>query len=379
LREPFHFLCKQEPAAQWLPFEVNLSWETLLEEVAFGTLIGYVCAMKRRSRTAPPQEQTTRIHLLVFPHSTPIVPIGLFDILRKSNQIALSMGAERVLEVSLIAVSEKPTVEVAGPLLIPCRYTIRNAPPADWVVVSPMDPEVLDDHSRNQQSVDYLRQCFHQGSDVAAICTGAFLLAQTGLLDGRQAATHWAFQEQFHQRFPNVELRSQEIVMDVGRLVTTGGATSFLNFALYLIERLFGSEVARACSRMFLIDERKAPQGSYAIFSGQKHHGDQGILKAQELMERTVAESLSVEDIASRVSMTRRTFLRRFKQATGGTPSEYLQRTRIEAAKRKLEGTRALIAEIATQVGYEDLTAFRKLFQKHTGLTPTDYRKRYGE
>jgi transcriptional regulator GlxA family with amidase domain len=210
------------------------------------------------------------------------------------------------------------------------------------------------------------------------VCTGAFALAETGLLDGRQAATHWAFQDLFRTRYPRVDLRPQEILVDAGRLLTTGGATSFLNFALYLIERLYGSEAARASARMFLIDERKAPQGAYAIFSGQKQHGDPEVLKAQQLIEHTVTDAPTLEAIAARVSMTRRTFIRRFKAATGSTPLEYLQRVRIEAAKRQLEATRENVVQVAARVGYEDLSAFRRLFRRHTGLTPTDYRRRYG-
>jgi transcriptional regulator GlxA family with amidase domain len=325
------------------------------------------------------RETPARIQILVFPNSTPIVPVGLMDLLRKASQLARAMGATREIDVSFVAAAARRNVKAAGDLALRCHYTLADAPRADVVVVSPLDPEVLDTHSRSADTKRFLLKAFRRGADVASVCTGAFALAETGLLDGKRAATHWAFQDLFRQRYPRVRLSPNDILVDTGRVSSTGGATSFLNFALYLIERLYGQEIARAASRMFLIDENKAPQGAYAIFSGQKSHGDDAILKAQELIESTVDQAPAVVDIAARVSMSRRTFIRRFKAATGSTPRDYQQRARTEAAKRLLEGTKKPVAEVAVRVGYEDISAFRRLFQRHTGLTPTDYRRRYGE
>lgn len=330
-------------------------------------------------RASAQSRRPVLVQVLVFPASTPIVPVGLMDLLRKATQLAASLGSRKRIDVALVAASHRNVVVAAGDLPIRCRHTLTDAPRADLVVASPVDPEVLDSLSRQPETVRFLKRAYARGSDLASVCTGAFTLAETGLLDGRAAATHWAFQDLFRARYPRVDLRAQEILVDAGRLLTTGGATSFLNFALYLIERVFGQELARGASRMFLIDERKAPQGAYAIFAGQRQHGDAEILRAQELIERTVAQALSVEEIAGRVSMTRRTFIRRFKAATGSTPRDYLQRARIEAAKRRLEGSRERVGEVAAGVGYEDLAAFRRIFLRHTGLTPTDYRRRYGE
>jgi transcriptional regulator GlxA family with amidase domain len=350
--------------------------------MANATFYGYVRAMPRSTPSRAPRSSSGRarpvaVQILVFPKSTPIVPVGLMDLFRKASGIAASLGATRTIDVALVAASQRRAVTAACDLAIQCRHTLLDAPRADFVVVSPFDPEVLDDLSRDRDTLRFLKRAYARGADLASVCTGAFALAETGLLDGRQAATHWAFQDLFRARYPKVDLRPQEILVDAGRLLTTGGATSFLSFTLYLVERLYGAEAMRASARMFLIDERKPPQGAYAIFSGQKHHGDRDILKAQELIERTVSEALTIEDIAARVAMTRRTFIRRFKSATGGTPREYLQRARVEAAKRRLEAVRESVAEVATHVGYEDLAAFRRLFLRHTGLTPTDYRRRY--
>jgi transcriptional regulator GlxA family with amidase domain len=180
------------------------------------------------------------------------------------------------------------------------------------------------------------------------------------------------------ERHPRIRLQPQAVLVDQGRVVTAGGATSFINLALFLVERLLGPPVARAASRMFLIDPNKSPQGAYAMFSTQKAHGDDGVLRAQELIEAEVARVPPVDALAKRVGMSPRTFVRRFHGATGNTPREYIQRVRIEAAKRLLEDGQQSVGEIARRVGYGDVVAFRKLFVRNTGLGPADYRARYG-
>jgi len=226
--------------------------------------------------------------------------------------------------------------------------------------------------------VPWLRRMSLAGADVASACTGAFLVAEAGLLDGKSATTHWAFQQQFRERYPRVRLEPQAIVVDQGRVITAGGATSFLSLSLYLVERFLGVEVARAASKMFLVDVNKSPQGAYAIFGTQKAHGDEGILKAQNAIESELTHWLSVEDLARRVAMSRRNFVRRFKSATGNAPREYMQRVRVEAAKRALENTTGSVSAIAGDLGYEDVVAFRRLFIRWAGLTPAEYRARYG-
>jgi transcriptional regulator GlxA family with amidase domain len=269
-------------------------------------------------------------------------------------------------------------VRAAGGLALTCDATLRTAGPADLVVVPALEPDVDEHLALNQAVVPWLRRAFHAGADVASACTGAFALAEAGLLDGRAATTHWAFQELLARRHPRIRMQPQAILVDQGRVLTAGGATSFINLTLFLVERLLGPEVARAASRMFLIDPNKSPQGAYAMFSSQKSHGDDGVLRAQELIEKEVERVPPVEALARRVAMSPRTFVRRFHGATGNTPREYIQRVRIEAAKRLLEGGQHSVGEVARRVGYGDVVGFRKLFVRSTGLTPVDYRARYG-
>ncbi len=321
-----------------------------------------------------------RVHVLALDDCTTLVPVGLIDLLRKSVDLAAAVPGPRPRAVAfkLVAAGARPSVTGAGGLTVRCDATLRDAGRADLVVVPALDPDVIEHLARNRAVVPWLRRAYRAGADVASACTGAFLLGEAGLLDGRTATTHWAFQGLLAARYPQLRLAPQAIVVDQGRVVTAGGATAFINLALFLVERILGPEVARAASRMFLIDPNKAAQGAYAIFSTQKAHGDEGILRAQALIEDELGRAPGVEELAREVAMSRRTFVRRFRRATGNTPRDYIQRVRIEAAKRALEAGEETIAGIARRVGYGDAVAFRKLFGRLTGLTPAAYRARYG-
>lgn len=344
--------------------------------------MGVRTAMRARTRkpTSSRVRRPIRVQVLALADCTPLPAIGVPDLLRKAIELTamLPIPAPPPIEVSLVAVGSKARVVAAGGLEIRCDTTTSEAEPADVVVVSALDPDVLVRMEKNRAAIPFVQRAFAAGADVMSLCTGAFLLAEAGLLDGREAATHWAFQPLFEARYPKVRVVPQAVIVDHGRIVTAGGATSFLNLTLLLIERLMGEEVARAASKMFLVDPNKAPQGAYAIFASQKSHSDTGVLKAQQRIERELASTPSVEALAREAGTSVRTFARRFRQATGNSPHQYVQRVRIDAAKRALESGELAIATVAERVGYGDPVAFRKLFVQHTGLTPTDYRARYG-
>lgn len=321
-----------------------------------------------------------RVQVLVLRDCTPIVPVGIVDLLRKTVELAATIPSRTPrprLELSLISGTRATRVRAAGGVRLICDHTIEDARHADLIVVPAMDPDVIDRLTKNGAVVSFLERAYRRGADVASACTGAFLVAEAGLLEGRSAATHWAFQPLFAARYPRVRVVPEAVVVDSGRVVTAGGATSFLNLTLFLVERFFGADVARAASKMFLIDANKAPQSAYAMFSSQRQHDDEAIKRVQESIESAPGEA-HVEGLAKSAAMSVRTFARRFSRATGNNAREYIQRVRIEAAKRALEQSREPVAAIASRVGYADAVAFRKVFARITGLTPSDYRDRYG-
>ena len=224
---------------------------------------------------------------------------------------------------------------------------------------------------------EWLKKCYKNGADLASVCTGAFTLAATGLLDGKTATTHWGAAQVFKKTFPKIHLRTDLMITDEGRLFCGGGMTADLNLSLYLINKYCGREVALQCSRCTLIDLDRLSQSPFSIFIPEKNHQDSKILKTQEWIETNFNHSLSIETLAKKSGMSPRNFNRRFKAATGETVVKYLQLVRIEAAKKQLEDGRRSFDEISFHVGYENVSFFRRIFKKGTGLSPAAYQKKF--
>ena len=231
----------------------------------------------------------------------------------------------------------------------------------------------------NKLMIDWIEQQYKNGAEIASLCTGAFILASSGLLDGRICSTHWAAADTFRTMFPNVNLQADKLITDENGIYTNGGAYSFLNLALYLVEKYYDRQTAIYCSKIFQIEVDRQCQSPFIIFTSQKSHGDEMIQQAQEYIESKVHEKLSVEDLSSRFAAGRRNFDRRFIKATGNTPGEYLQRVKIEAAKKAFETTRKTINEVMYEVGYSDVKGFRAVFRKITGMSPLEYRGKYNK
>ncbi|GAU83617.1 transcriptional regulator of AraC family [Bosea sp. BIWAKO-01] len=215
------------------------------------------------------------------------------------------------------------------------------------------------------------------GATLASNCGGAFVLAATGLLAGRPATTHWLFANAFRDRFPDVRLDPDKIVIEDGDIITAGGLMAWTDLGLRLVDRLFGPTVMIETGRFLLIDPAGREQRHYSSFSPRLTHGDEAILKVQHWLQAREARAVSVSEMAKVSAMEERTFLRRFKAATGLKPIEYAQHLRVGKARELLEFTRRSIDQIAWAVGYEDAAAFRKLFHRIVGLSPGDYRHRF--
>jgi transcriptional regulator GlxA family with amidase domain len=231
----------------------------------------------------------------------------------------------------------------------------------------------------NQQLTDWIEQQYKAGAEIASICTGAFILASTGLLDGKTCSTHWSVADHFRNMFPKVKLQADKLITDENGICTNGGAYSFLNLIIYLVEKYYDRQTAIFCSKVFQIEMDRQSQSAFTIFTGQKMHGDDMVKQAQLYIESHPYERISVEELSSRFAAGRRNFDRRFIKATGNTPVEYAQRVKIESAKKMLETSRKTINEVMYDVGYSDVKAFREVFRKITGMSPLEYRGRYNK
>lgn len=212
---------------------------------------------------------------------------------------------------------------------------------------------------------------------VASNCTGAFLLAEAGLLNGREATTHWGFGQQFRQRFPEVALRPEKLVTVDGPVACAGGGMAWWDLGVYLVEHFAGPEVARELARAFVIDIGRTSQAPYSVLQSRRYHSDSAILRVQDWVERHFREPLTLGSMAAEAGLSERTLFRRFRAATGDSPATYLQLVRIEHARQALAGSSDSLESIVRNVGYEDLSSFSRLFRKHTGMTPGAWRARF--
>lgn len=207
---------------------------------------------------------------------------------------------------------------------------------------------------------------------VASNCTGAFLL------DGRQATTHWGFSNQFRQRFPDVDLHPDKLITVDGHIACAGGGMAWWDLGVYLVERYAGTKVARELAKAFVIDAGRTSQAPYGALQARRYHSDAAILKLQDWLEAHYTRPVTLQALAALAGLTERSLIRRFKAATGDTPTSYLQILRIESARQHLENSRVAVEEVTRLVGYEDVSSFSRLFRKHTGLAPGSYRARFG-
>lgn len=243
-------------------------------------------------------------------------------------------------------------------------------------------PVTFKDHNyikQNRLLIDWIKQQYKKGAEIASLCSGAFMLASSGLLDGKNCSTHWVHANTFKAMFPEVNLQAEQLITDENGIYTNGGAYSFLNLLIYLVEKYYNRQTAIYCSKICQIEMDRNSQSPFAIFTGQKLHGDEMIKKAQAYIESKLDERISIEHLSSRFSTGRRNFDRRFIKATGNTPIEYAQRVKIESAKKALETTRKTVNEVMYDVGYSDVKAFREVFRKVTGMSPLEYRARYNK
>lgn len=320
-------------------------------------------------------------------HLTIIVPegennltsiAGTYKIFNRANEYWKKSGRKEIFKIDLAGISKK--VDFYGGLFTVNPNThIADISKTHLIVIPSLNHNYDNAVKENQLLIDWVEKQYRNGAEVAAICTGAFMLASSGLLDGKVCSTHWAAADSFRERFPNVHLQPDKLITDENGIYTNGGAFSFLNLILYLVEKYYDRQTAIFCSKVFQIDIDRQSQSAFTIFTGQKLHSDEMVKKAQAYIEKNLDEKISVEQLSSLFAVGRRNFDRRFIKATGNTPIEYLQRVKIEAAKKAFENSRKNVNEVMYEVGYSDVKAFREVFRKITGMSPFEYRARYNK
>ncbi|MDD2867880.1 GlxA family transcriptional regulator [Neomegalonema sp.] len=334
------------------------------------------------------------------PHGSPTGPPEIAILVYPGAQAAAVQGlTDLFLVADLLARERRETAPEAGPLLrvthlaraeegeepgaCGARRVFDTAPearrnPAPAVVILP--PSLGEPPTAETLGglMEHLARSHAAGSALASVCAGAFGLAETGLLDGRRATTHWIYAERFAARYPKIRVEAERLLIDDGDVITAGGLMSWTDLGLRLVERLLGSAAMRETARFLLVDPPGREQAPYSAFAPRLDHGDAAILGVQRWLRRPEAREADVAAMSARAGLETRTFLRRFRKATGLRPTEYRQRLRVEEARESLEATARPIAQIAHEVGYEDAGAFRRVFARMTGLAPGDYRKRFG-
>lgn len=322
--------------------------------------------------------KTKHVSILV-PHDA--VPASIIDpryMLTAVNQFLEAAGEDPVFRVQLVGLTREVSLN-QGCFTVHADALIGDVAHTDLVIVPALSGDISSTIERNRELLPWIVGQYEKGAEVASLCLGAFLLASTGLLKGHKCSTHWLFADQFREMFPDVELIDGNIISDEQGLYSSGGASSYWNLLLHLIEKYTNREMAIRAAKFFAIEIDRKSQSPFIMFNGQKKHDDTPIKEAQQYIEANVAEKISVEELAKQFAIGTRHFIRRFKKATNNSPLEYIQRVKIEAAKKQLETGRKSVNEVMYEVGYNDTKAFRSIFRKVTGLSPADYRSKYNK
>jgi transcriptional regulator GlxA family with amidase domain len=301
-----------------------------------------------------------------------------YRLFKTTNDFLTAAGKKRKFDVEYVGL-QKNIKANDGEYTVKTDKLLDEVQKTDLIFIPALYGNMRQAVMNNSTAIPWLQHMHKKGAEVASLCIGAFLLGATGLVNGKKCSTHWAYCNEFREMYPDVEVVDGAVVTEEGRIYSSGGAHSLWNLLLYLLEKYTDRHTAILASKYFAIDIDRNSQAAFAMFTGQKNHTDKEILKAQEYIEKNTHEKISIADLATITATGRRTFERRFKLATNNAVLEYIQRIKIEAAKRQLENSRKNITEVMYEVGYTDTKVFRDLFKKITGLTPIEYRNKYNK
>ena len=311
---------------------------------------------------------------LLLTHKYRLLSVAaVLDVFETVNNFYRLAGKEPFFNISLLyAGTEYRSFDKYNPV------SVHTSPRQDIILIPAFSTDnIRDTVQENSEFIPWLTRQYHTGTEIASFCTGAFLLAATGLLDGKKATTHIDASNAFLSIFPAVDLRADAVLTDDRGVYTSGGATSSFHLMLYLLRKYCNSEIVLRAAKVFAIDMDREQQSYFGTFAPDQSHGDKLVIMAQQRIEAAYQEAETIEDLIQDLPSSRRNVVRRFKQATGCTPIEYLQKTRIEAAKKLLEQTNQRMGEVMFNSGYNDPKAFRKVFRKTVGMTPSQYRVKF--
>jgi len=301
---------------------------------------------------------------------------GTYQMLSQVNDFCDNMGRPPAFEINLVGLS-KQSSQRNGLFTIKPDFLIDQVDRTDLIIIPAMFGTPEEVKELNKGFIPWLVKQHKQGAEIASYCIATFFLASTGLLNGKKCSTHWIHANAFRSLFPDVNLVDDRIMTETDGIYTSGGAYSFLNLVLYLVEKYTGREMAVLIAKTFTIDIDRKSQSPFTIFKGQKLHQDDLIRKAQDFIETNYQEKISVDQLATYLCMGRRNLERRFLKATSNTVAEYIQRVKMEAAKLSFESSQENVNEVMYKVGYNDNKAFRSTFKKITGLSPVQYRNKF--
>ena len=325
-----------------------------------------------------------RVCLLASAETSPSVLYGLFDVLSTVGAIYPEMTTgepgELLLDVKVVAATAEP-FRCYGNVLVEPDFAVGELDETDVAIVCDMyQPIDTPPRGRYTREIDWIKRIHAKGAIVASVCSGSIILAEAGLLDGLEAAGHWAYREMFRDHYPKVKLRDNAILCLAGeqdRIVTAGAVASWQELVAYLITRLCGPEETRRATKIFLISDRSNGQLPFAVMTPRPQQADAVIGDCQAWIAENYASSNPVAGMAAQAGLKPRTFARRFRSATAYQPMDYVHAIRIEEAKQLLESSDISVEEVSHAVGYEDATSFRRLFKRKGGLTPAAYRRKF--
>jgi transcriptional regulator GlxA family with amidase domain len=294
------------------------------------------------------------------------------------NSFFVNAGKPAVFDINLVGLKKQINLHNSS-FTVHADFLLDEVKKTDLIFIPAFDGKMETVLETNKDFVPWIVGQYEKGAEVVSLCVGAFLLARTGLLNGRKCSTHWRAADEFRKMFPEIELVTDKIITEEQGIYTSGGATSYWNLLLYLVEKYTSRETAILASKVFAIDIRRESQSQFIMFKGQSQHADEHIKKAQKFIENNFRERITIDELSSKCALSRRSLERRFKKATNNTVIEYVRRVKIEAAKKSFETSRKNITEVMFDVGYSDTKAFRGIFKKITGMTPFDYRNKYNK